>query len=145
MQQQQKKLRYVPIYDDIGKIIGYNEVFFARNEQEISLLNIELKKNKLEYDQRLKEKLKQEKARNDEIEKFKKEEKEALERRIEKIEESITNLNKDFIKYKDSLSDIFKTMNKKVDSLQRAVDSLLKQQLSISIANSKMPYGKEED
>lgn len=143
--EQQQKLRYVPIYDDIGKIIGYNEVFFARNEQEISLLNIEVKKNKLEYDQRLEEKLKREKDQNDEIEKFKKEEKEALERRIEKIEESITNLNKDFIKYKESLDDIFKKMNKKVDSLQRAVDSLLKQQLSISIANSKMPYGKEED
>jgi len=141
---QQQKLRYVPIYDDIGKIIDYTEVLFARNEQEISLLQLEIKKNKLAYDERLSKKLKDEKLQKEELNKVLQNEKKELEEWFKKTEENIESLNKKLIDYKKSIDDVLERLNRKVDSLKTAVDSLLKQELSISISKFKMPHGMEE-
>ncbi len=120
MQQQQKKLRYVPVYDELGKMIDYHEVFFCRNDQEISLLDIEVKKNKIEYEKRLK-------VKNDLLEKEKL-----------KKEEEIISL-KNTISNRDLIID---QLMKRIDSLEKIFDQKLKEELSVSFIK---PYGQEEN
>lgn len=120
MQQQQKKLRYVPVYDELGNMIDYHEVFFCRNDQEISLLDIEVKKNKIEYEKRLK-------VKNDLLEKEK----------LRKEEEIISLKNT--ISNRDLIID---QLMKRIDSLEKIFDQKLKEELSVSFIK---PYGQEEN
>ena len=116
----QKMLRYVPIFDEQNKIIGYTEVVFANSEDEIAILNKEIAKNKEAYLQRLK--IRKEALAEKETQ---------LNNSLNEINEKIDKINLKISEFEKRIGKLNEEIDKKLSGINNQIGNKFKENLSV--------------